>query len=763
MKHNTKETEIALYDGQVATGYSPPVTGAPEQSESLFQLVDDRLRGRWLWATILAVILGIGLGTAGYLSTHPIFRSDGAIRITPRIPVILGETPEHRVTFFSQFIATQIQLIKSRRVLENALQEPALAELPWTQSPEVLEQISEELIVRADRNSELISVSYEHRQATVTQAVVNSILHSYFDIYGSAEGVEVGRTLERLYQLQDQHTRDMRAIRQDIARIRTRHEASDLSELQTLKLERMRGLEDQLAAAEMALKRQEDLDQQEEEVASEIGPTPYQLEMIDPKLAEHRALLDGAEVEFEFAKSRYRSNSPRYIQAENRHRTAQLMYDKEYAKALALWEEYGSSALPGGGNQRDLEGFYAGFSPERLKQEIDDLNEQGIILREDIQQLIVDMQNLDDKEYEKESLQTQLDHTSERIQQLELNEESIVKRINIAQEGYLPRSPYKDSRKKRAAAGVVLGFILSFGTFFLLGTLDRRTYGTRQLKRSAGSQLPSCLGVLPELGKNLTHPESNEIAAHCVHQIRNQIEALRNPHTGYVLAISSPYQGDGKTSIAMALGWSYAAAGYNTLLIDCDLVGRSLTRQLGLIAQPGLKESIHQQKLNGFITKLPVENLSAIPAGIDTQIGPESLRRHDLENMYDQLRTEFEIIIIDTGPMLGSLESTPVAASADGVILSVRRGRSRNRLEECQQRLQTMGTRCLGVILNYAVKADCNRYVSEASLSVADAHAQADRASVIQTSPEEQNVLMLAMEHTGRVSEDEEESFNAAS
>ena len=72
------------------------------------------------------------------------------------------------------------------------------------------------------------------------------------------------------------------------------------------------------------------------------------------------------------------------------------------------------------------------------------------------------------------------------------------------------------------------------------------------------------------------------IASHCVHQIRNRIEALRDKSTNFVLAVSSPFQGDGKTSIVSALGWSYAAAGNRTLLIDCDIVGQSLTRQMGL-------------------------------------------------------------------------------------------------------------------------------------------------------------------------------------
>src|SRR5690606_17719004 len=145
---------------------------------------------------------------------------------------------------------------------------------------------------------------------------------------------------------------------------------------------------------------------------------------------------------------------------------------------------------------------------------------------------------------------------------------------------------------KKALLGAVGGLGLSFAAFFLLGTIDRRAFATQQLKGSSGRALPPCLGVLPDLSRSSDDPEASDVAAHCVHQIRNQIEAQRPAEQGYVLAVSSPCQGDGKTSIVLSLGWSYAAAGYRTLMIDCDLVGRSLTRQLGMVGRPGLREAL---------------------------------------------------------------------------------------------------------------------------------------------------------------------------
>jgi Mrp family chromosome partitioning ATPase len=202
-----------------------------------------------------------------------------------------------------------------------------------------------------------------------------------------------------------------------------------------------------------------------------------------------------------------------------------------------------------------------------------------------------------------------------------------------------------------------------------------------------------------------------------VHQIRNHIEAARDPKSGYVLAISSPYEGDGKTNMVMGLGWSYATTGTRTLLVDCDMAGRALTRQTGTEARSGLKELLNGRSADGLIVKLPAPNLSVLPVGCETAIGAEMIRTRDLERVLARARDEFEMIIVDTGPLATSLEGLPVAAAADGVLLSVRRGRKRAGLEQCIHGLGRIGAHYLGVVLNCADRSDCNRYASRSGSS----------------------------------------------
>ena len=85
--------------------------------------------------------------------------------------------------------------------------------------------------------------------------------------------------------------------------------------------------------------------------------------------------------------------------------------------------------------------------------------------------------------------------------------------------------------------------------------------------------------------------------------------------------------------------------------------------------------------------------------------------------MIDAVRSEFDVIIVDSGPITASIEAIAIASAVDGVILALRRGRSRSRLAECIQDIRSVGADYLGVVLNYADRSDCERYGSTSKMS----------------------------------------------
>jgi Mrp family chromosome partitioning ATPase len=262
------------------------------------------------------------------------------------------------------------------------------------------------------------------------------------------------------------------------------------------------------------------------------------------------------------------------------------------------------------------------------------------------------------------------------------------------------------------------------------------------------------LGVMPNMDEVDESPDTVNLATDCVHRIRARIESRRAPERGYALMISSPYQGDGKTTLAVSLGWSYAESGYRTVIVDADFIGRSMTHQFGRLREPGLREIVRSGKLNGEVVELGHPNLNLLGVGFDRRVSAANLNPGVLRRVIEALREEFDIIIVDTGPMTASIEALPVASVSDGVVLALRRGRSRSRVMECIQDIRGVGADYLGIVLNYADQADCMRYgsTSRTSMEVIAALEAAGSSEKIST---ETHPLLGRMPHGN---EDDEET-----
>ena len=90
---------------------------------------------------------------------------------------------------------------------------------------------------------------------------------------------------------------------------------------------------------------------------------------------------------------------------------------------------------------------------------------------------------------------------------------------------------------------------------------------------------------------------------------------------------------------------------------------------------------------------------------------PAAVRR-----LINEAKKHYEVVLIDTGPILGSIEATPVCASADGVILTVARGQQRPLVEKALDHLKGIGARVAGVVFNRAQAKDFESSISGISM-----------------------------------------------
>lgn len=201
---------------------------------------------------------------------------------------------------------------------------------------------------------------------------------------------------------------------------------------------------------------------------------------------------------------------------------------------------------------------------------------------------------------------------------------------------------------------------------------------------------------------------------------------------GRCVMITSAMGGEGKTILAAQLAGRCANAGLSTLLIDADLRRPMLARLLEVPEQPGLVEvlagDVEPEAALAVIGSAGGFHL--LPAG---GAGPDPSRLFSgpaFGELLRRLRAAFDMVIVDTPPVLPVPDALQLGRWADGAVLAVRHDNSRSHLvERANHLLDSARIPLLGVVVN-GVRAPDSAYSNYGSYtSQRGAEVQADAAT----------------------------------
>ena len=163
-------------------------------------------------------------------------------------------------------------------------------------------------------------------------------------------------------------------------------------------------------------------------------------------------------------------------------------------------------------------------------------------------------------------------------------------------------------------------------------------------------------------------------AAEQYQALRLQVERLRAVRDVRVLAISSPGLGDGKTVTAINLAAAHAES-ERVLLIDADLRRPSIGAQLRLtdVSGPGLADALSDDRLELTSLVRQVDDIpfAVILAGVPSAPVHELLRSPRLDHLLQEARRRFDLVIVDTPPLLPVTDAVVLARALDGIVVVV--------------------------------------------------------------------------------------------
>lgn len=171
-----------------------------------------------------------------------------------------------------------------------------------------------------------------------------------------------------------------------------------------------------------------------------------------------------------------------------------------------------------------------------------------------------------------------------------------------------------------------------------------------------------------------------------------------------VIMVTSSGPGEGKSTTVANLAVTYAQSEKRTILIELDLRKPTVHKTFKLSNRLGISHVLTKQaSLDEVIQDTTIPNLSAITAGLIPPNPSELVGSKSLGLILEQLKEQFDQIIIDTPPVLALTDAQLISTHCDGVVLVAESGKvKRSALLDAKERLEIVKARIVGVVINNA-------------------------------------------------------------
>lgn len=304
----------------------------------------------------------------------------------------------------------------------------------------------------------------------------------------------------------------------------------------------------------------------------------------------------------------------------------------------------------------------------------------------------------------------------EKFEEAKIKEAGKLGDLRVIDGPYMPQRPFKPRRKLLIFIGLVGGLFLGLGVSLVKEYLDFKIILPDDFERLEGVKL---LGYIPRASKKLQSRVLSEFERKLSKSelqnnfalIRKNIELIKTEGENRVILVTSTLSGAGKSTCAVNLGISFAQSGKKVLLIDCDLRKPVLHEFFSLENPAGLVDIIFSDKSPSQVIKhVDDYSLNILTSGESKEYPLELFESSLFSNLMEELRKEYDYILIDTGPILMVPDAAILSSISDCVVLVEESGRTHgDQLLRAKKILEDVRSCLFGVILN-KVKVTRGKY-----------------------------------------------------
>lgn len=709
----------AALEGQPPAQHRRPHSRLPLLPTPTFQQLARAFRQRWLLALTAGAACAIPVMTFTLWMIpkgEVTYTSFALMKIAPIEPYLAFQVGGNARPDYESYRSTQVELFRTRLVLQTALRQPAALALPHVQNQplQVLEWLENSIQADFTGESEVLKISLTGTDPTEVHVLLNAVRDAYMKEvvdYEYQEKKKLIEVLEKIYNHLNRRLQDDKiAMDKGLA-------PGDIPENPLALQEEYDSYQEKLIALEVEAMRRKiraSLLEDKEKLARQVKVPK---ERVDEQVGADAEIQKLAQAVSDL-ESRIASYEKILVRQQD------LDEYRDQLKSLKARLEERRQALRPAIERKLLTEAVAKVeaSAQEAKASLVTLEEEKRVLGsmaesrfEKIKKFQTSLVGLKVKSFEVTRLKTMATNLGHEIEagRVELN---ALKRTCPLQDASPAerRDPYRQTRLAGyAGIGTFLLVVLGI-TFWEFHA--RRIYSETDVTGPGRLQL---LGTLPALPRSLRgqspvllQPDSRFVqAADALTMLVSQEADRRHAR---IILITSAIDGEGKTTLACHLAAGLARAGKKTLLVDADFlrprVGRYFQKEASG-RRAGMGELLAgQAELAQVLQATDMPGLWVMPAGKADQETLNTLPQETFKRACQGLREEFDLVLVDCSPILPIAQTLMLAKQVDAVILAITRCRSRLPLVHAAcMRLHNLAVPIMGAVLTRASRVSVTK------------------------------------------------------
>lgn len=299
-----------------------------------------------------------------------------------------------------------------------------------------------------------------------------------------------------------------------------------------------------------------------------------------------------------------------------------------------------------------------------------------------------------------ESQRARLANLQRRLSEIDSASDVEANNITLLDRADIPTDPISPSFSRNLLISLVLGLIVGGGLAVVREVVDDTLYSPEDAERKLGLPL---LGTTPRVdetdNKSMEniHSELNE----AYYSVRAAIDYATMGDRHKIIQITSGQPSEGKSTTALAVARDFARIGRRVLLIDADLRHPSLHRLLGVKNSFGMIDVLMNRiSVDKAIGQVGTDGLHAMMLGPIPPNPAQILSGNLLGDLLEKLRKAYDVVIIDSAPVMGLADAPMLSRLADFTVVIVEAGRAHyGQARTAVRRLNETGANIVGIVM----------------------------------------------------------------